>query len=688
MGSFFTNMQVYIGGIDPGGVRGQVVEVLRRWVMAGPYEEVVDPGDADRMIAVGPAGECPWVAVFDDATESQEESKLLELAVQLSKELNTPLVTISVHDSDVLNLNLMSSGELVDAFCNAPEYFEPVPKEEKARVAGNPFMWAPLLVDGASPADLNAVWNSEPVFADEIVEAMAPLVGWNPELSRVGCRYLDEDDVEGVTRLCFRDKNAPRGQEVEHAAGPPCLQWGPYSPNLEFSSAEPFQLQFSGRCTGGRGTGLVVALYGPAIEQGLLVPGEAHALTGHMAGEQWSPAAEAHASVEQETAVDGRAIWVARLPDFPLPAGVASQPPALGRNSMKDMERWMKAQVETEIRVTINGRTGNPGHATFVAGMIPDENRAGSFTISHRVDVVPAPHRPLRIDTLELAGGNQPILRDMAKPGRLFSLMSLDAAPEIVAEAAGDAFERWHRVIAGEHCGKYQVVWTDRSRRLQQKTMELRQFLSGSDWPKWQSSLTQGTFSVTLFKEVHPGSGTDELIALHYRNSGFLIDNPGPIKLERPPVQAVLPQLLLWIDVEDLPPEKILYITDDLREITSEVMAHAGGNTQAFMACWHHPPSRPGEGVTLYELACGIHDGASRRLWCTRYLRGVSHCMWLGPELLQHLGGLEQVRLVAEVVPVGQGVRIEFPVEMELSDIERLLTPLLAGRKEWEAEQA
>lgn len=387
MGSFFTNVQVHTGGRDPGGVRGQVVEVLRRWVLVGPYEEVVDPGDADRMIAVGPAGECPWVAVFDDATESQEESKLLELAVQLSKELNTPLVTISVHDSDVLSLNLMSSGELVDAFCNAPEYFEPVPKEEKARVAGNPFMWAPLLVDGATPSDLNAVWCSDPVFADEIVEAMAPMVGWHPELCQAGYDDLGDLDMEGVTYLYFRDKGVVRASEARRAAGPACLQPLDLILDQEYVSGQPFELKFSGQNTGGGGTGLTVVLYGPALEESLISPSEARVRTGLGSGGQNRVIVERRGPVVRDTAAGGETLWLAHFPDFPLIAGASAQLALVGGINSRTIQDLASAWAESQVVVTIIGKAGEPGAARCFAGIIPEENEAGGFVVGHRVNV-------------------------------------------------------------------------------------------------------------------------------------------------------------------------------------------------------------------------------------------------------------------------------------------------------------
>lgn len=389
MGSFFTNVQVHTGGRDPGGVRGQVLAILRRCILAGPYEEVADPGDADRVIAVGPAGDYPWVSVFDDAFESLEESKLLELGAQLSKELDTQLVAISVYDSDVLTLHLMASGGLVDVFCNAPEYFEAVAREERARVAGNPFLWGPLLIEGATPSELNAVWYSDPVFVDDMVGAMAPMVGWHPELCRAGFEDLDEL-VEGATYLCFREKRAIRTHEAGRAIGPACLQPLELEPDREYPAGQAFELKLSGQNTGGSAKGLAVVLYGPALDEGLFVPKEVHARIGVGTGGQKSVTIEQRGAMARETAEGGEILWVARFPDFPIRAGVQPQLALVGGAGRRVVQDLANAWMESQVSVTVRGEADKPGEARCFAGMMPEGNETGGFVVGLQVRVAPA----------------------------------------------------------------------------------------------------------------------------------------------------------------------------------------------------------------------------------------------------------------------------------------------------------
>lgn len=202
------------------------------------------------------------------------------------------------------------------------------------------------------------------------------------------------------------------------------------------------------------------------------------------------------------------------------------------------------------------------------------------------------------------------MLRDMAKPQRLFSLMSLGADTRAAADAAIRAFERWHGVISEIGDGKYRVVW-EQGRRLSQRLMDPAKLLRSKYWRDWQASMTScESFSATLAGEARPamgmvGESATDMRAMTYRNSGFSVD------LADGSGEAVAPQLLLWADVEGMPPERATEIEGALREITDEAMVAADGK-QAFMARWLYPPHRPAAGATLYEMACGIHQGAGR----------------------------------------------------------------------------
>ena len=69
---------------------------------------------------IGPAGR--WISVYDEAPESQDESTLREVAEHLSATLEHAVITVLVHDSDVLRLSLFEPGGLRAEYDSNPEF--------------------------------------------------------------------------------------------------------------------------------------------------------------------------------------------------------------------------------------------------------------------------------------------------------------------------------------------------------------------------------------------------------------------------------------------------------------------------------------------------------------------------------------------------------------------------------------
>jgi hypothetical protein len=104
VGAFFANVQVHTAGRPSADVYATVRESLRRWVLEGTLEEV-DPAtpndDVDRLILLGPPGDEPWIAVFDEASDNQDTSQLDALAAMLSEATQSAVVGVLVHDDSI-----------------------------------------------------------------------------------------------------------------------------------------------------------------------------------------------------------------------------------------------------------------------------------------------------------------------------------------------------------------------------------------------------------------------------------------------------------------------------------------------------------------------------------------------------------------------------------------------------------
>lgn len=204
MGSFFTNVQVFAGKEQPEEVQAWAVGEIRKLLREQGYEPVKAGEQGDRTVVVGPAGPEPWISVFDEATEDQNIIALDSLAGALSAG-GRVAVGILVHDSDVLILRLFRNGALEDYYNNFPEYFDEVTPEEVEACQGRPEKWRDLLQEGKEE-DLDELFGEDPDFAEDLLDELAVLFGWNPETCSVGYNYLGDFDLEGLINLVFRKK--------------------------------------------------------------------------------------------------------------------------------------------------------------------------------------------------------------------------------------------------------------------------------------------------------------------------------------------------------------------------------------------------------------------------------------------------------------------------------------------------
>ena len=113
MGLFCANVHVSIRGsktkLTPRSVRQALQGVLKAsgWVESSEAEPV-------RQVAFRIPKAGSWVSVYDDLAEQQDPAVLQRLAEGLSSELSSPAVSVLVHDSDELLMNLYVGGQSVD----------------------------------------------------------------------------------------------------------------------------------------------------------------------------------------------------------------------------------------------------------------------------------------------------------------------------------------------------------------------------------------------------------------------------------------------------------------------------------------------------------------------------------------------------------------------------------------------
>src|SRR6188768_3037030 len=271
MGATFVNVQVHARDSETTARLNRVEACLRRVLREDGFLPVEADQASDRTILV--ANGPNWIGVYDELCDEQRQDEAQRLASQLSRELETHAVSILVHDSDVLWLELFDSGTLVDGFNNYPDYFGKVSSEGRKSARGTPEHWSAVLTPGTPPAALRAIWRKQKAFAEDTLQETAALLGLDANQAQVGYRYLQQGDAElGDTPLIRLDfRHAVRPAHEIRTEGPPRFEF--YSSSAKNVATVGCARQF-GACSvrnmGGAGRGLSVVLSGAALDRGLL----------------------------------------------------------------------------------------------------------------------------------------------------------------------------------------------------------------------------------------------------------------------------------------------------------------------------------------------------------------------------------------------------------------------------------
>ncbi|MCE9578436.1 MAG: hypothetical protein K8W52_35245 [Deltaproteobacteria bacterium] len=656
MGSFYTNVQVRTTD------QAAVAAAVQRFAEASGLDLIDDDAAADRTIVIAPAG--AWSAIYDQGTEDQDDRKLAALATAVSA--CGPAVGVLIHDSDVLLLQLCRDGAVIDRYVNAPGYFGRVSKAEQATTRGDAARWSELLVAGATPATLRAAWDDRPSFAEAQLARIGELLGWSEGAAGVGHTHLGDEPPAGAIALRFRLRARPLHEQ--HATGAPRFMRGAYNPEIELAVGDLLTLRCSVISTGGPARGLVLAVWGPAIDQALIAPREVTiARTRGDARLTWT------APLVREGGA-----WFARLADCEVPAGLVSLD-AVARAPAGTTRAAREAWHACAVDATITGAVAAAGDGSLHIGFVPGGDRDGqmSHTIHLRVSA------PLRRPSRARAEAPSHALRPLAVPGTGFALIALDVggrtgpARAEVNAALVAAIERWHGVV-GDDDGSYQLVWSrSAAHELIQRTSKARRLSTSKAWREIAPALAEvRAFSAELgrsprFEDRHDfGRG--------FSVNRARVDEDDAAGDRDAATDPALPHLGLWCGIAALAPEAREARIAALRAIVDEVVARVPV-AQAMVGRWAWAPQFM-SGTTAYEHACGITgDDTGRQRWCRRYLRGVTgDGVWLGPDLQRHLpeGALAAAGAV-RVLDRGVACVTAGPTDADLDRAEAALAPVL-----------
>ena len=472
MGEFITNVQIAAGARPRAEVRDAVLASVRRFVESQGFVEAA-PGEApDRSVAIGPAGDEPWIAVYDEATEDQDTGKLDALATAITRDLATSAVSILVHDSDALQVTLFARGEVVDRRSGK--------RRKAARKKGDPAVvkgWTDLLRPGAEAASLMAALAGEVIELGDPLTRIADALGLDIARCGVGYRYLAAPEPAGLTRLGFKLLRRPAHETK--AEGGPALVPSAWQPKVALSIGEPLRLTTSARNNGGASRGLLILVWGDALTRGLLAVTEAQVSVGRgdrrrTVEARLDPAASAEES-----------LFVARLPDFELPPGLAG-PVAVAHAEPGQFQSAMEAWFEADIEATLVGGVLAAGLGTLHIGYVAFADPEVKVVHTLSIEVTPAPRRPLHAKT----DVSPHELRALQGNRTLFLLAALDGDRGACAEISAKAMEAWADVVAPDGAGSYDIAaQIARTERLKTGKLKAAGLARSKRWREHRDSL-------------------------------------------------------------------------------------------------------------------------------------------------------------------------------------------------------
>jgi len=226
MGSSYTNIQVRSRDFE------RVVDSLRKTSTLPSY--VSKPCDRG------------WISVYPRATESQDPKILRSIAESLSRDLETGVFGLLVHDSDLFFYVLFEEGRLADEYDSDPGYFdgsnvapsggnmqavaryclpgttikelsESFAKKPNKTVETAKFVWHMMR------KDFDKAFNSASVFrGDALARTFGEKLGLSDQRITVGYKYLKRGEGDVTKLVLLRNENDDL-QKINAPSMPPNL---------------------------------------------------------------------------------------------------------------------------------------------------------------------------------------------------------------------------------------------------------------------------------------------------------------------------------------------------------------------------------------------------------------------------------------------------------------------------------
>jgi len=686
MGAFFTNVQVFVPEDAFDDARDKVVESVTKAAAADRLEPVENEDLAERSFAFHADPDGRWISVYTDATEDQDSEALDRLAAELSRDAGTTAVSVLVHDSDFLRLNLFVDGESKGVYENDPEFDgeSSMPEDARDAVASE---WKPLLAGGDDLAKLIAIWGERYVFAEEALGEMEPLVGWEIAHCGVGFNYLEPD--ADVTRLHFGSPGA-KAVEAEETSGPPKITTRGTNFSPPVRAGLPCMLGFGCLNEGGGSKGLKLMLWGDGVDRGFFD------WTG---GKIYFGAERKPLVFELEPDEDGKTLS-AVLPDLELKPQLLYEK-LWSKVSPTKYSKLSEEAASRALGIHFTGEARKAGETSLYVAAAPLENpEQGQCSSFAPARIGPHVRRPYRwvgefVDGMSLI--------KLAEPTSLFALVALEADNSATTAAVMEALAAWSKLISPVCRTDYQVRLEDpenASKRIQARKLKPSSTQKHKNW-RWIADAVEAGWGVTakatgkfgntedehnqrLMRQVTQGMGPPDMMITsddHTNGFSFLAREDA----EFASGETLSPHVGLWVALEGLAEDDLEKLEAGLTEIVDRLVDSTGAH-QAILGKWQYQPDDSHDiKNSPWEMAFGVHGFCTvYDRWCQRFVRGVTPMMWLGEPLIEQLGPLDELEEIADIETVGKCTRLRLRDQNDLARLEELMTPVVSTSDEWE----
>lgn len=187
MGAFFTNYHVRTA--DKAACDNALRGLIRLRAM------VTDPENG-------------WVTIYDEGSESQNIKELRRLGKGLSSKLNTSVLCVMVHDSDIFVYLLYEDGKRVDQFDSCPDYFGPVTAKHRKEWAGNIEALMKLAPEGSTSEQIRKILSKRQMMEEERALEFGAFLGIDPHRARMGFKYAQKESHSDYSLVYGRKYSA------------------------------------------------------------------------------------------------------------------------------------------------------------------------------------------------------------------------------------------------------------------------------------------------------------------------------------------------------------------------------------------------------------------------------------------------------------------------------------------------